>query len=84
MPIASLATVFASELGSERGGVCHFSCQVVNTTRTPLGSFQAIAPCAACSGTGDMSPKCQKCNGEGRVNRNKRVTLKVKILFAAM
>lgn len=56
---------------------CGGQGQVVSSARTPLGVFQQVMTCSACSGTGEISTPCNTCSGDGRVRRTKRISLKV-------
>jgi len=56
---------------------CGGSGQVVTMARTPLGNFQQVATCSACGGQGQTSTPCNTCDGDGRVRRTKRISLKV-------
>lgn len=48
-------------------GTCKGGGQVVQAVRTPLGMFQQVATCPACSGTGEQFTPCSTCQGDGRV-----------------
>ncbi|KAK6282315.1 hypothetical protein POUND7_016140 [Theobroma cacao] len=56
---------------------CGGQGQVVSSARTPLGVFQQVMTCSACSGTGEKLTPCNTCGGEGRVRKSKRISLKV-------
>ncbi|XP_021285612.1 chaperone protein dnaJ A6, chloroplastic-like [Herrania umbratica] len=56
---------------------CGGQGQVVSSARTPLGVFQHVMTCSACSGTGEKLTPCNTCGGEGRVRKSKRISLKV-------
>ncbi|KAE8708566.1 Chaperone protein DnaJ [Hibiscus syriacus] len=56
---------------------CGGQGQVVSSSRTPLGVFQQVMTCSACSGTGETLTPCNKCGGDGRVRKSKKINLKV-------
>ncbi|CAM6127212.1 unnamed protein product [Calypogeia fissa] len=56
---------------------CGGQGQVVSTAQTPLGDFRQVATCPACGGSGEISTPCTSCNGDGRVRRSKRISIKV-------
>lgn len=56
---------------------CGGQGQVVSSSRTPLGIFQRVMTCSACSGTGETFTPCNTCGGDGRVRKSKRISLKV-------
>ncbi|KAK8636558.1 hypothetical protein V6N13_124303 [Hibiscus sabdariffa] len=56
---------------------CGGQGQVVSSSRTPLGVFQQVMTCSACSGTGETLTPCNKCGGDGRVRKSKKISLKV-------
>ncbi|KAE8712934.1 putative ATP binding protein [Hibiscus syriacus] len=56
---------------------CGGQGQVVSSSRTPLGVFQQVMTCSACSGTGETFTPCNKCGGDGRVRKSKKISLKV-------
>ncbi|KAK9167026.1 hypothetical protein Scep_002217 [Stephania cephalantha] len=56
---------------------CGGQGQVVSSARTPLGVFQQVMTCSSCGGMGETSVPCNTCNGDGRVRRTKRISLKV-------
>jgi len=58
--------------GAKEGSVptgctsCGGAGQVRRATRTPFGSFQQVAPCPTCEGTGEMiADPCGSCGGQG-------------------
>ena len=57
---------------------CHGSGQVQQVTQTILGSFTQVTVCPKCKGKGQVveSP-CQKCHGEGRLETEKTVKVKI-------
>ncbi len=58
--------------------VCHGSGQVATARRTFLGTFQSVAPCTRCDGTGTVvEPPCPTCGGQGRVQTRERVSVHV-------
>ncbi|TYH94076.1 hypothetical protein E1A91_A12G016100v1 [Gossypium mustelinum] len=56
---------------------CGGQGQVVSSSRTPLGVFQQVMTCSACSGTGETFTPCDKCGGDGRERKSKKISLKV-------
>ncbi|EPS66965.1 hypothetical protein M569_07807 [Genlisea aurea] len=62
---------------SSKCSTCGGQGQVVSSARTPLGVFQQVMTCSACGGAGEISTPCTACNGDGRVRKSKRISLKV-------
>ncbi|KAI3810297.1 hypothetical protein L1987_19909 [Smallanthus sonchifolius] len=62
---------------SSRCTACGGQGQVISSARTPLGVFQQVSTCPSCDGTGEISTPCDTCNGDGRVRKSKKVSLKV-------
>ncbi|CAN0042524.1 unnamed protein product, partial [Discosporangium mesarthrocarpum] len=59
-------------------GQCGGSGVVIQTTRTPLGSFQTQTTCPTCRGTGEVVEEyCGTCSGQGLVEKTKQVKVKV-------
>jgi len=58
-------------------GRCGGQGQVVSQVRTPLGTFNQVATCPDCEGSGQVSTPCDKCKGDGRVRKSKRISLKI-------
>ena len=57
---------------------CGGSGQVKTVTRTPLGNFAQITVCPVCHGAGQVIEKpCPKCQGQGMVNSDKKVEIKI-------
>ncbi|CAI0441725.1 unnamed protein product [Linum tenue] len=56
---------------------CGGQGQVVTSARTPLGVFQQVMTCNTCGGAGETFSPCNKCSGDGRVRKTKRISLKV-------
>lgn len=57
---------------------CNGAGQVQTVARTPLGSFSQISVCPNCHGTGQVIDKpCQTCNGQGHVNKERTVQIKI-------
>nr|XP_043621522.1 chaperone protein dnaJ A7A, chloroplastic-like isoform X2 [Erigeron canadensis] len=56
---------------------CGGQGQVISSARTPLGVFQQVSTCSSCGGSGEISTPCNTCNGDGRVRKSKRISLKV-------
>ncbi|PIA52102.1 hypothetical protein AQUCO_01000174v1 [Aquilegia coerulea] len=56
---------------------CGGQGQVLQSARTPLGVFQQVMTCQSCRGTGEFSTPCDTCSGGGRVDRTKKISLKV-------
>ena len=70
--------------GAEKGSAkktcpqCHGTGQVKTVTRTPLGNFAQITTCPQCHGAGQVIDKpCKKCQGQGMVNTDKKVEIKI-------
>jgi len=70
--------------GAEPGGQvricpqCNGAGQVRSARRTILGTFESVAPCDRCEGTGQIvEPPCPTCGGDGRVRVTETVTVKV-------
>jgi molecular chaperone DnaJ len=70
--------------GAEKGSAkktcpqCHGTGQVKTVTRTPLGNFAQITTCPQCHGAGQVIDKpCKKCQGQGMINSNKKVEIKI-------
>lgn len=70
--------------GAEPGGQimmcpqCHGAGQVRTARRTIMGTFESVAPCDKCEGTGQVvDPPCPTCQGDGRVRITETVTVKV-------
>lgn len=62
----------------ERCGACEGTGQVQQTRRTVLGNLVTAFPCAACRGSGWVTPNpCKGCGGDGRVARDVEVELDV-------
>ncbi len=46
--------------------------------RTPFGQIVSVSTCHTCSGTGKIISKpCEKCKGEGKIKRNKKVEVQI-------
>lgn len=58
-------------------GRCGGAGNVVSQVRTPLGTFNQVATCPDCEGSGQISSPCEKCKGDGRVRASKRISLKI-------
>ncbi|CAA6663597.1 unnamed protein product [Spirodela intermedia] len=56
---------------------CAGQGQVVSSVRTPLGIFQQVIACPACSGAGEAFVPCGTCGGDGLQRKAKRMGLKV-------
>lgn len=56
---------------------CKGAGQVVQAVRTPLGMFQQVTTCPACTGTGEQFTPCSTCQGDGRMRGTKRISLRV-------
>lgn len=75
--------------GSEDGSTetcptCHGSGTVVTTHRTMLGMMQSQTTCQTCGGDGKIiKNKCHVCNGEGIVQGEEIVTVKIPAGVAA-
>jgi molecular chaperone DnaJ len=59
-------------------GTCGGSGQVVRSQRTPFGTFQSSALCAACEGRGWIPERtCESCGGRGAVLKNRTLVVKI-------
>lgn len=59
-------------------GVCHGSGQVQRKSQQQGGYFSISSACPACSGTGQTrGPICKTCNGDGRVNKTRELTINI-------
>eukprot|EP00249_Psilotum_nudum_P016270 c25754_g1_i1 orf=538-1860(-) len=56
---------------------CGGQGQVMSTAQTPLGEFRQVSTCPACGGVGESSVPCGTCQGDGRVRKTKKISLKV-------
>eukprot|EP00245_Coleochaete_scutata_P004279 TRINITY_DN1663_c0_g1_i1.p1 TRINITY_DN1663_c0_g1~~TRINITY_DN1663_c0_g1_i1.p1 ORF type:complete len:464 (-),score=101.89 TRINITY_DN1663_c0_g1_i1:365-1756(-) len=61
----------------EKCKTCDGQGQVLSSAQTPLGTFQQVATCPSCGGSGEIATPCNACGGDGRVRRTKRIQLKV-------
>lgn len=62
--------------GSEPS-TCH-TCQGVGQVRMQQGFFSVQQACPTCKGTGKViSNPCGSCDGEGRVEKNKKISVKI-------
>jgi molecular chaperone DnaJ len=59
-------------------GLCGGSGRTVRAQRTPFGTFQSSASCAACEGRG-WSPEraCESCGGRGVLQKNRTISVSV-------
>ncbi len=58
--------------------VCKGTGSVRQTRRTPFGIFATTSACDRCRGTGKVIKNhCTLCDGEGRIEKNKRIEIKV-------
>ena len=63
--------------GSGGNSACH-TCGGAGAVISSRGFFQVQQPCPRCGGTGEViSNPCGKCDGEGRVQDTRRVTIKI-------
>ena len=70
--------------GAEKGtkmdacSACEGTGEIRNVSRSVFGQFINVAPCANCSGTGEIlvSP-CMACHGEGRKQEESTVTVTI-------
>ncbi|RPI65303.1 MAG: molecular chaperone DnaJ, partial [Ignavibacteriae bacterium] len=59
-------------------GSCQGSGEVRQVSRSVFGQFVSVAPCAACSGTGEvLTAMCEPCHGEGRVEGESNVKVTI-------
>lgn len=57
---------------------CGGQGKIQQTTRTVLGHFTQIVTCPHCHGKGSvLTDPCPDCRGEGRINKEKKVELKI-------
>lgn len=57
---------------------CHGTGQVASQSRQQSGFFTISSACPACNGTGqNRGPICKPCNGDGRVNKPRRLTVNI-------
>ena len=57
---------------------CKGAGTVRRSKRTPFGMFQTTSPCPDCDGSGKrIKEYCELCDGDGRIQTNKKVTVKV-------
>lgn len=57
---------------------CGGAGQVRRVQRSLLGQFVSVAPCVACSGTGQtISDPCEKCRGEGRAESTETISVDI-------
>jgi len=53
---------------------CQGTGEARNIRRTPFGQIVTVSTCDDCGGTGKIISKpCEKCDGEGRIKKNKKV-----------
>ena len=70
--------------GAEKGTspttcpTCKGTGQVQNFINTPIGRVSNVRVCDACHGSGKIiKDPCPKCNGRGRVRRNRKISIKI-------
>ncbi|GMH41700.1 hypothetical protein BSKO_09610 [Bryopsis sp. KO-2023] len=56
---------------------CGGTGQVVTSMRTPLGNFQQVSTCPSCSGTGKTFTPCDNCQGDGREQERKKISVSI-------
>ncbi|XP_021753218.1 chaperone protein dnaJ A7A, chloroplastic-like [Chenopodium quinoa] len=56
---------------------CNGHGQLISSIRTPFGIVQQALSCPDCDGMGESSTPCNKCRGEGRVKKSKKINVKV-------
>jgi len=57
---------------------CGGSGQVKKVTRSFFGTFQQVATCTICSGSGKtFAKKCHKCGGDGRVRERQKIPIDI-------
>ena len=57
---------------------CHGTGKVSTFVNTPIGRVSNVRVCDACHGQGTIiDDPCPKCNGRGRVRRNRKITIKI-------
>ena len=57
---------------------CKGTGQVQNFINTPIGRVSNVRVCDACHGSGKIiKDPCPKCNGRGRVRRNRKISIKI-------
>lgn len=55
---------------------CNGYGQVISSMRTPFGIVQQALSCPDCGGMGESCTPCNKCHGEGRVKKSKKIIVK--------
>ncbi len=57
---------------------CKGTGQVQSFINTPIGRVSNVRVCDACHGSGKIiEDPCPKCNGRGRVRRNRKISIKI-------
>ncbi len=57
---------------------CKGTGQVQSFINTPIGRVSNVRVCDACHGSGKIiKDPCPKCNGRGRVRRNRKISIKI-------
>jgi molecular chaperone DnaJ len=57
---------------------CKGQGRVLQQQQTPFGTFRTEAVCPTCQGQGKTAKEpCNKCNGNGRVRKNKSITVDI-------
>ena len=69
--------------GSQSGkqgtcGTCHGQGQIKKVQNTFLGSFQQVATCPKCQGTGEIiTDPCKSCSGNGVQKKSKKIEVSI-------
>ncbi len=68
----------ASGSGVAQCPACQGSGEIRQVSRSVFGQFVNIAPCANCSGSGQIIKEpCKTCNGEGRIKGESTISVKI-------
>ncbi len=57
--------------------VCGGSGQIARQSAERGGYFTVASPCSACRGTGFKGESCRKCNGQGRIETTRTITVTI-------
>ncbi len=53
------------------------TCHGTGRAKRKVGPLQMTGACPTCQGTGQSAPSCPECGGEGRVEQQQRITVKI-------
>jgi len=56
---------------------CSGQGHVISSSRTPFGYIQQAVCCPDCNGMGERCSPCNRCHGEGRIKKHKKIDIKV-------